>query len=103
MALLQAQKQTQEAFMRYTACLDAERQAQQHVDEIMSSMVPRPSGDTLSSRSSVIDEHPTSPSRYEKTPRLAPDLVRPSRDWNDATQNPYPGDLGGHFDVCLYP
>jgi hypothetical protein len=34
MALLQAQKQTQEAFMRYTACLDAERQAQQHVDEI---------------------------------------------------------------------
>jgi len=102
MTLMQAQKQTQEAFMRYTACLDAERQAQQHVDEIMSTIVTRPSGETsLSGRSSVIDEHPTSPSRFEKTPRLAPELIRPSRDWGDTPQNPYPGDPTGHFDHSL--
>lgn len=30
-ALLRAQKDTQDAFMRYTACLDVERQARQAV------------------------------------------------------------------------
>lgn len=32
--LVLARKQTQEAFMRYTACLDAERQAQQQFDDL---------------------------------------------------------------------
>lgn len=31
MSLLRAQKDTQDAFMRYTACLDVERQARQAV------------------------------------------------------------------------
>ncbi|KAF5350569.1 hypothetical protein D9756_008746 [Leucocoprinus leucothites] len=77
MSLLRAQKDTQDAFMRYTACLDVERQARQAVttaekrrDEIMGALLARsqPSADfatdSRSRNSSLSGDERGSPSRY---------------------------------------
>ncbi|KAF9445040.1 hypothetical protein P691DRAFT_806222 [Macrolepiota fuliginosa MF-IS2] len=78
MSLLRAQKDTQDAFMRYTACLDVERQARQAVataekrrDDIMAVLLARsqpPAGDfaadSRSRNSSLSGDERGSPSRY---------------------------------------
>lgn len=79
--LVLARKQTQEAFMRYTACLDAERQAQQQFDDLMASMGPGPIPPTNSEsrRSSTsLDDPNLRPSEYDSKPNFtrSPDPAR---------------------------
>lgn len=77
MSLLRAQKETQDSFMRYTSCLDLERQARQAVqaaekrrDDIVSVILQRNQMamggivDQRSRKSSVSDEQHHSPARY---------------------------------------
>ncbi|TFK19256.1 hypothetical protein FA15DRAFT_674609 [Coprinopsis marcescibilis] len=74
MSLLRAQKDTQDSFMRYTSCLDLERQARQAVtaaekrrDDIVSVILQRNQmslADARSRKSSVSDEQRHSPTRY---------------------------------------
>ncbi|KAJ3522232.1 hypothetical protein NMY22_g11984 [Coprinellus aureogranulatus] len=73
-SLQRAQKETQDAFMRYTSCLDLERQARQAVtaaerrrDDIVSVILQRNSAviaENRSRKSSVSEEQRHSPSRY---------------------------------------
>ncbi|EAU84046.2 hypothetical protein CC1G_06908 [Coprinopsis cinerea okayama7 len=73
-ALLRAQKDTQDAFMRYTSCLDLERQARQAVqaaekrrDDIVAVILQRNQlalVDARSRKSSVSEEQRHSPARY---------------------------------------
>ncbi|EKM78425.1 hypothetical protein AGABI1DRAFT_107605 [Agaricus bisporus var. burnettii JB137-S8] len=80
MSLLRAQKDTQDSFMRYTACLDVERQARQAVttaekrrDDIMTVLLARSQpqtgdldfgADSRSRNSSLSGDERGSPSRY---------------------------------------
>ncbi|KIJ96877.1 hypothetical protein K443DRAFT_270975 [Laccaria amethystina LaAM-08-1] len=73
MSLLRAQKDTQDAFMRYTSCLDTERQARKAVaaaekrrDDIMTVLLARSqmSNGTRSRKSSVSGDDHHSPGRY---------------------------------------
>ncbi|KAF9011865.1 hypothetical protein BDQ17DRAFT_1396913 [Cyathus striatus] len=79
MSLLRAQKDTQDAFMKYTACLDIERQARQAVttaekrrDDIMALLLAgTQSTMELRSRNSSSmseDDHHRSPPRYHPGP-----------------------------------
>ncbi|PFH53436.1 hypothetical protein AMATHDRAFT_54465 [Amanita thiersii Skay4041] len=72
MSLIRAQKDTQEAFMRYTTCLDIERQARMAVtaaekrrDDVMAQLLARNQSDTSRSRnSSFSGDDRRSPPRY---------------------------------------
>ncbi|KAF8958960.1 hypothetical protein BDZ97DRAFT_1840048 [Flammula alnicola] len=72
-SLLRAQKDTQDAFMRYTSCLDIERQARQAVagaekrrDDIMAILLSQNQVplDTRSRKSSISGDDRRSPPRY---------------------------------------
>ncbi|KAF8892941.1 hypothetical protein BD779DRAFT_1507889 [Infundibulicybe gibba] len=74
-SLSRAQKDTQDAFLRYTACLDIERQARQAVataekrrDDIMTLLLsrnqPAPDSGSRSRHSSLSEDEPRTPSRY---------------------------------------
>lgn len=112
MSLLRAQKDTQDAFMRYTACLDVERQARQAVttaekrrDEIMGALLARsqPSADfatdSRSRNSSLSGDERGSPSRYhaefqDNRSNFIDTRVQPKsmEQWSeqDTTQGMYP-------------
>lgn len=106
-ALSRAQKDTQDAFMRYTACLDVERQARHAVttaekrrDEIMGVLLSQnqPIIESRSRQSSFSGEERRSPSRYHaedvRTPSEAFSHARVNAkiDWNNDVQNVYSND-----------
>ncbi|KAJ3564902.1 hypothetical protein NP233_g7989 [Leucocoprinus birnbaumii] len=123
MSLLRAQKDTQDAFMRYTACLDVERQARQAVttaekrrDDIMGALLARsqaPPGDfaadSRSRNSSLSGDERASPSRYhaefqDNRPNFIDARVQPKsmEQWpeQDAAQGMYPtNEVTNHMEV----
>lgn len=113
-ALLRAQKDTQDAFMRYTGCLDVERQARQAVaaaekrrDDIMGALLSQnqPTTESRSRNSSFSGDERRSPSRYHT------DAVRNSSDvfdharvttkameWDGDTQSVYTTEQNSHLE-----
>ncbi|TFK75668.1 hypothetical protein BDN72DRAFT_449856 [Pluteus cervinus] len=86
-ALTRAQKETQDAFLRYTACLDMERQARQAVtaaekrrDDIMGLLLSQNQNDNRSRHSSMSDDERRSPPRYTAEEiRTATDMYNHAR------------------------
>ncbi|GLB39837.1 hypothetical protein LshimejAT787_0703470 [Lyophyllum shimeji] len=112
-ALARAQKDTQDAFMRYTACLDVERQARHAVtaaekrrDDIMGALLSQnqPAIESRSRQSSFSGEERRSPSRYHPEDiRNPPDAFSHPRvstklDWNGEVQNVYATESTTHLE-----
>ncbi|KAF8062253.1 hypothetical protein FPV67DRAFT_1507704 [Lyophyllum atratum] len=112
-ALSRAQKDTQDAFMRYTACLDVERQARHAVtsaekrrDDIMGVLLSQnqPAIESRSRHSSFSGEERRSPSRYHtediRNPQDAFSHPRVSTklDWNGDVQSVYATESTTHLE-----
>ncbi|KAF8153234.1 hypothetical protein B0H34DRAFT_722725 [Crassisporium funariophilum] len=114
-SLMRAQKDTQEAFMRYTSCLDVERQARQAVvgaekrrDDIMAvllqNQVPM---DTRSRKSSISGDDRRSPPRYPMEeirssgpvdPFMTARVGQKPMDWPTDAQNLYNNEPVPHLE-----
>jgi len=112
-ALARAQKDTQDAFMRYTACLDVERQARQAVtaaekrrDNIMGVLLSQnqPAIESRSRHSSFSGEEHRSPSKYHTddirnpTDAFSHPRVTTKLDWNGDVQNVYANESTTHLE-----
>ncbi|KAF9467142.1 hypothetical protein BDZ94DRAFT_54024 [Collybia nuda] len=102
-ALMRAQKDTQDAFMKYTSCLDLERQARQAVtaaekrrDDIMGALLSQSlPGETRSRHSSFSADERRSPSRYNTDSQDTFNHARvnlKTMDWDADTQGVYGSD-----------
>ncbi|KIK68351.1 hypothetical protein GYMLUDRAFT_35747 [Collybiopsis luxurians FD-317 M1] len=94
-ALARAQKDTQDAFLRYTACLDAERQARQSVaaaekrrDDVMAALLSMNTAEQRSRQSSVSLEEAQAAQALARYHNEAQDLKNRSNtkpmEWGDA-------------------
>ncbi|KAF5384374.1 hypothetical protein D9615_003322 [Tricholomella constricta] len=112
-ALSRAQKDTQDAFMRYTACLDVERQARHAVtaaekrrDDIMGVLLSQnqPVIESRSRHSSFPAEERRSPSRYHTedvrnpTDAFSHPRVSAKLDWNGDVQGVYGSESTTHLE-----
>ncbi|TFK31952.1 hypothetical protein BDQ12DRAFT_693261 [Crucibulum laeve] len=115
MSLVRAQKDTQDAFMRYTACLDVERQARQSVtsaekrrDDIMGLLLAmnQPMAESRSRNSSMSGDEQRSPPRYHQDdmrnptdPFLNSRVTAKPMEWTDADgQGLYTNESTAHLE-----
>ncbi|KAF5355390.1 hypothetical protein D9757_012548 [Collybiopsis confluens] len=109
-ALARAQKDTQDAFLRYTACLDVERQARQSVaaaekrrDDVMSVLLSMNTAEQRSRQSSVSLEEAQAAHALARYHSEAQDIKNRSNtkpmEWGDAdTQGMYGTEPMAHLD-----
>ncbi|KAJ7594184.1 hypothetical protein C8J56DRAFT_429714 [Mycena floridula] len=103
--LARTQKDTQDAFLRYTACLEAERQARQAVaaaekrrDDVMTALLSMNQADQQSRHSSVsLEDHQGV--RYHTTENPNDMKPRKGLDWSDADgQNVFGPEAVAHLE-----
>lgn len=113
-ALMRAQKDTQDAFMRYTSCLDIERQARQAVaaaekrrDDIMGAILlqNQPTTESRSRNSSFSGDERRSPPRYHADDvRNSSDIFNHARvttkplEWDSDSQTVYAAEPTSHLE-----
>ncbi|KAH7869516.1 uncharacterized protein C8R40DRAFT_738173 [Lentinula edodes] len=109
-ALARAQKDTQDAFLRYTACLDAERQARQSVaaaekrrDDVMAALLSMNTAEQRSRQSSVSLEEAQAAHALTRYHNEAQDFKNRSNtkplEWGDAeTQGIYATEPMAHLE-----